>query len=83
MGVYVRVRDSMSGWVYVRKLAEAELIITMKMKIINLDENTQKNIFDISGAYVGPSWTQNDSVGSKIRAQLRILNWLKLLTRGG
>ena len=34
----------------------------------------QKDVLDIRGTQVGPSGTQNSSVGPKIRAQLRILN---------
>ena len=35
---------------------------------------SQKDVLDICGTRVGPSRTQNGSVGPKIRAQLRILN---------
>ena len=42
MGAWVR------GSVRVRKLLEAELTITMKIKVINLDENIPKRHFGYS-----------------------------------
>ena len=62
------------GYVCVRKLLLAELTMTMKIKVINPDENIPKNFLDICGAKVGPSRTQNGSVRPKFRAEIRILN---------
>ena len=38
MGAWVR--EYVGTWVRVRKLVEAEYIITMKMKVVKLDEET-------------------------------------------
>ena len=51
-----------------RKLVEAELTKTMKIKIISIDKNIPKHIYDIIGTQVGHGRTQNGSVESKIRA---------------
>ena len=57
----------------VRKLVDVELAMTMKMKVVSLDEQTPKNIVDMSRAIVGPSRTQNEPVGPKNRVQLKFL----------
>ena len=39
------VRGYVGAWVRGRKLLEAELTMTMKIKVINLDENIPKRYF--------------------------------------
>ena len=43
MGAWVR--GYVGAWVRGRKLLEAELTMTMKIKVINLDENIPKRCF--------------------------------------
>ena len=58
-----------------RKLVEAEFTMTLNIEFTNLDKNiTKKYIFDNLGTTVGHGGTQKGSVGTKIRAQLRILD---------
>ena len=51
VGAWVRgcvgawVRGYVGAWVRGRKLLEAELTMTMKIKVINLDENIPKRCF--------------------------------------
>ena len=44
-GVGAWVRGYVGAWVRGRKLLEAELTMTMKIKVINLDENIPKRCF--------------------------------------
>ena len=49
-----------------RKFVEAELTMTMKMKVVTLDEETPEDSFYTLGTQVETSRTQNGPVGSKM-----------------
>ena len=59
--------------VCVRKLVEAELTMTMKIKVLSLDEQTPKICCRYVRTVVGPRKTQNEPVGPKNRVQLKFL----------
>ena len=57
----------------VRKLEEAELNMTMKMKVVSLEGQTPKYIVDMPKTLVGPSKAQKEPVGPYNRVQLKFL----------
>ena len=56
------MRGYMGAWVRVRKLVDSEFTITMKMKVVTLDEETPRRQFlytgDQSKEPVGPKMNQ-------------------------
>ena len=60
----------MRASVRVRKLVEVKLVMTMKMKVVSLDEKTPK-ICCMPRTIEGPSRAKNEPVGPKNRVQLK------------